>query len=234
MENFTFERFGKITIDVSILEWNRARQQRLVTIRTHLISNTEPPRKMKNVHALQRHIFVSSAILTLQRHLVILAKEYDYKTKKWFSQYDGKPYEHPIPWKRFQNASPLHPVMNDVILFFEMSRYINNEDKIRCPKCVLYEKKGISGTEFPSNITRQISAKLVDSDECEKAKTVNTSTCNEARFWCKESFKIFNFPGPTDFGRFQTLFRKSVKFSNFDKMFCASYFSSKIIPSARI
>ena len=76
--------------------------------------------------------------------------------------------------------------MNDVILFFEMSRYINNEDKIRCPKCVLFEKKGISGTEFPSNITRQISAKVVDSDECEKAKTVNTSTCNEARFWCKE------------------------------------------------
>ena len=102
--------------------------------------------------------------------------------------------------------------MNDVILFFEMSRYINNEDKIRCPKCVLFEKKGISGTEFPSNITRQISAKLVDSDECEKAKTVNTSTCNEARFWCKESFKIFNFPGPIDFGRIQTLFRKSVKF----------------------
>ena len=35
-------------------------------------------------------------------------------------------------------------------------------------------------------------------------------------------------------GRFQTLFRKSVKFSNFDKMFGASYFSSKITPTARI
>ena len=27
---------------------------------------------------------------------------------------------------------------------------------------------------------------LVDSDECQKAKTVNTSICNEAHFWCKE------------------------------------------------
>ena len=44
----------------------------------------------------------------------------------------------------------------------------------------------IQGTEYPSNITRHISAMLVDSDECQKAKTVNTSRCNEAHFWCKE------------------------------------------------
>ena len=35
-------------------------------------------------------------------------------------------------------------------------------------------------------------------------------------------------------GRFQTLVRKSIKFWNFDKMFGASYFSSKITPTARI
>ena len=35
-------------------------------------------------------------------------------------------------------------------------------------------------------------------------------------------------------GRFQILFRKSVKFLNFDKMFGASYFPSKITPTARI
>ena len=80
-------------------------------------------------------------ILILLRHLVIIWKEYDYKIQKWFSQYDGKPYEHPIPWKRFQNASPLHPVMNDVVLFFEMHRYIN-QDVMRCPKCVMFEKQG--------------------------------------------------------------------------------------------
>ena len=38
----------------------------------------------------------------------------------------------------------------------------------------------------------------------------------------------------SDKGRFQTLFPKSVKFSNFDKLFGASYFSSKITPKARI
>ena len=48
------------------------------------------------------------------------------------------------------------------------------------------QSQGIPGTEYPSNITRHISAMLVDSDECQKAKTVNTSTCNEAHFWCKE------------------------------------------------
>ena len=36
------------------------------------------------------------------------------------------------------------------------------------------------------------------------------------------------------YGRFQTLFRKSVKFWHFDKMFGASYFASKIAPTARI
>ena len=35
-------------------------------------------------------------------------------------------------------------------------------------------------------------------------------------------------------GGIQNLFRKSVKFWNFDKMFDASYFSSKITPTARI
>ena len=48
------------------------------------------------------------------------------------------------------------------------------------------QSQGIPGTEYPLNITRHISAMLVDSDECQKAKTVNTSTCNEAHFWCKE------------------------------------------------
>ena len=35
-------------------------------------------------------------------------------------------------------------------------------------------------------------------------------------------------------GRFQTLFRESVKFLNFEKMFGASYFSLKITPKFRI
>ena len=124
---------------------------------------------------------VPSLFYRLKRNLLMIWKEYDYKIQKWFSQYDGKPYEHPIPWKRFQNASPLYPVLNDVVLYFEMSPYINN-DITRCPKCVLFE--------YPPNITRQISAKLVDSDECQKAKTVNTSSCNEARFWCKEIVEL--------------------------------------------
>ena len=113
-------------------------------------------------------------------------KEYDYKIEKWFSQYDGKPYEKPIPWKRFQNASPLYPIMNDAVIFFEMTGNSINDDILRCHKCVMFAQKGIPGSNFPSNITRQISAILVDSDECQKAKTVNTSTCNQARFWCKE------------------------------------------------
>ena len=72
----------------------------------------------------------------------------------------------------------MHPVINDVVLFFEMHRYINH-DVMRCSKCVMFEKLGLPATEYPSNITCHISAILVDSDECQKAKTVNTSICNE-------------------------------------------------------
>ena len=119
---------------------------------------------------------------------VLSFQEYDYKIEKWFSQYDGKPYENHIPWKRFQNASPLHPVMNDIVLFFEITQGLiddGDEADARCPKCVMFVQKGIAGT-------RQISAMLADSDECQKARSVNSSTCNQARFWCKEMIKLIS------------------------------------------
>ena len=61
------------------------------------------------------------------------------KLESGFHNNDGKPYERHIPWKRFQNAFSLHPLMNDVVLFFEMHRYINH-DVMRCSKCVMSEK----------------------------------------------------------------------------------------------
>ena len=53
---------------------------------------------------------------------------------------------------------------------------------------------------------------------------------------CSEFYVVLKFVGSLIFGigRFQTLFQKSVKFWNFDKMFGAFYFSSKITPTARI